>query len=348
MRRRPWERGLLPRPRLSRFLSAGWLLAAGVVLLAVVAALWLLPSNEYLLLPDRARPVSPLVTVAGRPRPRQRDVYFVDVVIRKASLLEQLFGGLHAGADLVPASAVVAPGLTGNEQQVVDEAEMRRSQVVAAALAERALGKKVTATPTGVRVLQTEPGSPAEKRFRPEDVILAVDGRQVRTPAELTSLMRRKRVGQRVRFTVRRGRRRLLLSMRTVAASPGSRRAIVGILPGQAAEIHVPIPVSIDTNGVVGPSAGLAFALDILEQLGRDVVRGHKVAATGEVFLNGAVGPIGGVKQKTYGAREAGVDAFLVPAGQNAQEARKYAHGLKIIPVKSFQQALRALATFAS
>jgi hypothetical protein len=42
------------------------------------------------------------------------------------------------------------------------------------------------------------------------------------------------------------------------------------------------------------------------------------------------------------------VDAFLVPAGTNAIEARKYAHGLRIIPVKNFQQALQALATFAA
>jgi PDZ domain-containing secreted protein len=51
------------------------------------------------------------------------------------------------------------------------------------------------------------------------------------------------------------------------------------------------------------------------------------------------------VKQKTIGARKAGVDAFLVPAGDNARVARQYAHGLRIIPVKSFPQALHALAT---
>jgi hypothetical protein len=39
------------------------------------------------------------------------------------------------------------------------------------------------------------------------------------------------------------------------------------------------------------------------------------------------------------------VDVFLVPAGDNYREARKYAHGLRIIPVKTFQQALHALAT---
>ena len=82
----------------------------------------------------------------------------------------------------------------------------------------------------------------------------------------------------------------------------------------------------------------------MLQELGKNVDHGHRIAATGEIFLNGAVGPIGGIKQKTIGARQAGVDAFLVPVS-NAPEAKKYAHGLRIIPVKSFQQALHALAT---
>ena len=108
---------------------------------------------------------------------------------------------------------------------------------------------------------------------------------------------------------------------------------------------HLPLDVQIDAGGVGGPSAGLAFALDILEELGRNVVHGKKVAATGEILPNGAVGPIGGIKQKTIGARQAHVDAFLVPAGENARDAKRYAHGLRIIPVESFSQALRALAT---
>ena len=78
--------------------------------------------------------------------------------------------------------------------------------------------------------------------------------------------------------------------------------------------------------------------------LGKNVDHGYKVAATGELSLDGRVGEIGGIKQKTIGAREAGVDVFLVPTA-NAADARKYAHGLRIIPVKNFQQALRALAT---
>jgi PDZ domain-containing protein len=103
--------------------------------------------------------------------------------------------------------------------------------------------------------------------------------------------------------------------------------------------------VQIDAGNVGGPSAGLAFALQVMEDLGRNVVRGYRVAATGQMELNGAVAPIGGVKQKTYGVRKAKADVFLVPAGDNAREARRYAHGLRIIAVKSFQQALHALAT---
>jgi PDZ domain-containing protein len=79
--------------------------------------------------------------------------------------------------------------------------------------------------------------------------------------------------------------------------------------------------------------------------LGRDIDRGYRIAATGELVLDGSVQPIGGVKQKVIGARRAGIEIMLVPAGDNATEAGRYAGSMKIIPVTSFQQALRALAT---
>jgi PDZ domain-containing protein len=82
-----------------------------------------------------------------------------------------------------------------------------------------------------------------------------------------------------------------------------------------------------------------------MEELGRDVDRGHKVAATGEIFLDGRVGPVGALKQKTIGARKAGVDVFFVPAGENAREARRYAKSLRIVAVETFPQVLRTLAT---
>jgi PDZ domain-containing protein len=151
--------------------------------------------------------------------------------------------------------------------------------------------------------------------------------------------------GDELELTVRRGDETLDLTVRTVPSPQDSSRAIVGILVDQSAEIELPIDVDIDLGRVGGPSAGLPFALEIARQLGRDIASGCRIAATGALSLDGTVIPIGGVKQKTIGARRADVDVFLVPAGENAQEAQQHADGLRVIPVESFQQALQTLAT---
>jgi PDZ domain-containing protein len=322
-----------------RIVTAGRLLAVGLLLLVVAVALWAIPSHEYIFLPDSAHPVAPLVAVAGgHDRQNGGGIYFVDVIVRKASLLERLFGGLEDGASLHPASEVVPHGFNEAKQRQLDQDEMRLSQQNAAAVAMRALGPRVPAVAAGARVFSVEKGRPAAGHLKPRDVIVAVDGVDVRSPEDVTRLMSGRPLGARVQFTVRRAGETRKVTLRTVAAGHGSRRGIVGILLDQAG-------VSFDAHGVGGPSAGLAFALEILEQLGRNVDHGHKIAATGEIWPNGSVHAIGGIEQKTIGARAAGVDAFLVPAGENARDARKYAKGLRIIPVKSFQQALRALAT---
>jgi len=333
-----------------RFFTPGRLVALGLILFAAAFALWAVPSSEYIFLPDPAHPVAPLVEVQGGRDPHDGGgIYFVDVRYRKATLLERLLGGrLHEGADLHKPSSVIIPGLSEAAQQRVDLAEMQMSQKVAAAVALRSIGGKVRTEATGALVGGVSPGSPASGHVEPFDVIVGIDGRRVRTPDDVADAMVRKKVGESVRLAIRRGAKDLDLTLHTVRSddSPQARpRAVVGVLLGQATQIRLPIKVKIDLAGVGGPSAGLAFALDVLEELGRNVDRGHRIAATGEIHLDGSVGPIGGIKQKTIGARRAGVDAFLVPAGENAREARKYADGLRIIPVKSFQQALRALAT---
>lgn len=328
-----------------RLFTPGRLLALGLALLAVVLVLVVVPSNEYIFLPDRAHPVAPLVTVPGHHPPASGSVYYVDVVVRKATLLERLFGGLHTGADLYPASAVNPPGVNDQQLQRIDLQDMQLSQQTAAAVALRAAGLKVVARPTGARVEDVEPGLPAVGKLQPDDVITAVDGKRVTAPAGVFAAMKPHRPGDVVAFAIRRAGQALVERIRTVAEGHGSKRAIVGVLLGPAIDIHLPLAVRINAGGVGGPSAGLAFALDILAELGRNVLHGHRIAATGELFPNGAVGPVGGLKQKTIGAREAHVDAFLVPAGDNTAVARKYAGGLKIIPVESFQQALHALAT---
>jgi PDZ domain-containing protein len=316
----------------------------GLVLVAVVGALLIVPSNDYIFLPDKAHPVAPLVTVPGGKDPTKGGIYYVDVIVRKAHLLERLFGGLHEGADLYPASQINPPGGGEDERRQIDLQDMQNSQEVAAAVALRAAGKKVETTPIGAQVEQVFLKTPAVGKLEPDDVITAVGGAAIRTREDVVHAMAQYKPGDTVHFTVRRGTTSRQVTIRTIA-EPKTNRAIVGIALQDAVDIHLPVDVSINAGDVGGPSAGLAFALDILQELGRNIVRGHMFAATGESLPDGSVGPIGGVKQKTIGAREAHVDAFLVPAGENAREARRYAKGLRIIAVENFPQALRALAT---
>ena len=119
---------------------------------------------------------------------------------------------------------------------------------------------------------------------------------------------------------MRRGGKRVDVTVRTIPSPPDPRRPIVGILVDQDAKIELPFDVDIDLGRVGGPSAGLPFALEIARQLGRDVTHGCRIAATGALALDGSVIPIGGIKQKTIGARRADVDFFLVPVGENAAE----------------------------
>jgi PDZ domain-containing protein len=333
------------RRGLRRLLSPSVALTVGAVLVLCVLALELVSSRDYIFLPDKAHPVAPLVKVAGGRDPAgDGGIYFVDVIVRKATLLEQLLGGLHSGADLYPEDQVVPKGVSSSEEDQVNASEMRTSQQVAAAVALRALGKKVTTVQSGALVAAVRPGFPAANHLHQTDIIVAINGRTIRTPGDVARVMAGKPVGTTFRFTIDRNHRSEVVPLATVAAGDGSKRGIVGVILNANQTLRLPLKVAIDAHGVGGPSAGLAFALDVLQELGKNVDHGHKVAATGEIFLDGRVGEIGGIKQKTIGAREAGVDVFLVPTA-NAAAARRYAHGLRIIPVKNFQQALHALAT---
>jgi PDZ domain-containing protein len=330
-----------------KLLTPARLFIAGLALLTVVLGLLVLPSNNYIFLPDPAHPVAPLVTVQGGHDPTRGGVYYVDVVFKDATLLDKLTGGaLHNGADLYPRQAVDPPGVTPALRTKLDLQDMRLSQQVAAGVALRAVGLKVVMRPVGARITYVGPGLPAFGKLLPGDVIVAVDGAPVRTLDDVTLNIKAHRIGDVLAVTVRRDKQTLVEKLKTVGFGKGKdRRPFLGVTLEQALDIHLPLKVRINAGKVGGPSAGVAFALDIMEELGRDVVHGHKVAATGEIRPDGSIGAIGGIKQKTIGAREAHVDAFLVPAGDNAREARKYAHGLRIIPVDSFPQALRALAT---
>jgi PDZ domain-containing protein len=336
-------------PTLGRLLSPFRLAWAGFILLVVTLTILLTQgSDKYLEIPDNAHPLANLVQVRdAKPDADGGGIYYVDVLLNRASLLESYIPFIRPeGSDLIDRSQVVEPGITDQESRQLDLATMKISQDIASVVALRELGYRVPISPGGIRVVAVTAGSRASGVLRPGDVIVAANGKQVRTQTDIAAVLARRKPGDTVKITVRRGGKKLTFSIRTTADPQNPKRAIVGVLPIQALSVRLPFAIKFNLRKVGGPSAGLAFALELLEKKGRDVDRGYKIAATGEIQLNGSVTRIGGIKQKTIGARKSHVDVFLVPVdGDNARDAKRYADGLRIIPVKSFQQALQALAT---
>jgi PDZ domain-containing protein len=328
-----------------------WRVAGSIGLLVLIAAVvvYVVPSgafpgtsNQYILLPDVAHPVAPLVQVQNAGHLEPGTLYFVDVIERRASTLETLFPSLNPHATLVPAGAIVPPCASDAQAETAALQDMAFSQRVAAAVALRKLHYHVVVKPTGVLVAQPILGTHVPCHLQERDVVVSIDGTPTPTEAALHTALGHIKPGAVVKLRVRRDGKLITVPIRTTDLGG---RALIGFVPDQAASIKLPIRVAIDTSGIGGPSAGLAFTLELMQKLGRNVLHGHKVAATGQMELNGAVGPIGGIKQKTYGVRQAGADVFLVPAGQNARDARRYAGPVRIIAVRNLGQALHALAT---
>jgi PDZ domain-containing protein len=325
---------------------AGAAVVLGLLGLATAFVLWWLPADDYLFVPDRAKPLADKVEVETDGTAARGDVYYVDIFVRRIRLLEQLLPFTRPeGATFVSEEVLAPSGESDEERQQQNAADMRRSEMIASAVALRELGYDVLATPRGVLVASVSSDVPAAGLLQPGDVIVAVDGVPVRTPSELRARIGLREPGDGLTLAVRRGSRRMEVAVRTIASPNDPSRAVVGILVEQEAKIELPFDVDIDLGRVGGPSAGLPFALEIARQLGRDVTKGCRIAATGALALDGTVIPIGGVTQKTIGAERADVDYFVVPAGENAEDAQQQADDVRVLPVESFQQALQKLAT---
>ena len=128
---------------MARIFSPVRLLIAGLVLFGLAAFLYLIPSDEYILLPDRARPLAPFVKVKGERSDQDGGgIYYVAVEVKKASLLEQLIPGIHEGSTLVPASLIRGPKETEKQHQ--------RREIRAMSLSQR--GRRGS-RPQGARLL---------------------------------------------------------------------------------------------------------------------------------------------------------------------------------------------------
>jgi PDZ domain-containing protein len=148
--------------------------------------------------------------------------------------------------------------------------------------------------------------------------------------------------GDTVRMQVDRNGELLNVSADLTRAEDG--RALLGVR--LSTKIRLPFEIAIDSGEVVGPSAGLAYALELLDVLTPgELTGGVKVAATGELAPSGEVGPVGGVAQKVVTVKRAGAKVFLVPKANEAEAKTRAGDGLRVVGVESFDEALKALGS---
>ncbi len=327
-------------------------IGTGVLVVIALAAviLEILPAHQYALAPGSAIPVGPKVKVQGHPPVRGAGtLYMVDVTVAPVDhLLEELYWKLQPNVDLYPAQAVA--GNLSNEQYIQLNAEMMSDSIPKAEVAalEVARGYKLHFKPGGPRVIFVDPSLPAGRFLKAGDIISAVDGHPVNSAEDVSRLIKKHRPGQTVQVTVRRKGRTRTFRIPTTGSTKGvpkknGKTAIIGVASEN--QIALPIKISINPGYIGGPSAGLVFALAIVQRLKqRDLAKGCQVAGTGEITWNGNVLPIGGARQKVVAAENAGARYFLVPdTPDNVGPARAGAHSIRVVPVKSLRQALQFL-----
>ncbi|UCM90219.1 YlbL family protein [Streptomyces marincola] len=271
----------------------------------------------------------------------------------RMNLLEAIGGWLADDAAVVPHETLYPQDVSADQVEEQNAEEFSASQETAKVAALTELGFEVgTQTIVGAVV----EGGPAEGELHAGDAIVAVDGTEVTEPGQVAELVTEHSPGDEVVFTVvpadaaqaaRDAGDELPEDTREVVVAteeaPDDGRAIVGIQAGTAHTF--PFEIDIQLADVGGPSAGLMFALALIDRLEEgDLTGGAFVAGTGTIDNEGTVGPIGGVSMKTIAAREAGAEFFLTPEENCAAAAEDAPDGLTLIEVGTLDDALAALA----
>lgn len=313
-------------------------LIATTVVLAFLSLTIRIPYDS--LAPGSARDVNSIVSVRDHPvYPPDGEVLFATVSVReRVSLLEALVGWINPDVDLVPEREIRGT-IPPDQYKKMNVEAMDDSKTTAEVLALQELG--YTDLGAGAEVTAVEPGLPADKVLRPADVIVSVDGKAVRTSADAVAAIKARKPGDTITLRVER-QGEPPLDLTAVLAEGDKGQALLGVRLGT--KVKLPFPIDIDSGSVEGPSAGLPYALELLDYLTPgELTGGASVAATGELAPDGRVGPVGGIAQKAAAVRRTDAKLFLVPQ-DNFAEAKAHAGGdLEVRAVSNFDQALEAL-----
>ncbi|HEX7350359.1 YlbL family protein [Brachybacterium sp.] len=241
---------------------------------------------------------------------------------------------------VMPREVVFPEGQTREETSLRNTAAMSTSQQGAVAVALDELGIDYEDV---VMVAGVEEGGAAEDTLEGGDVIVSIGGETAQGVEEYRELIRAVPSGEPIPMTVRRGGEELELEVPTSVVDGTSMMGVV-LSPGY----EFPMDIEIAVGDIGGPSAGMIFSLSVYDELTPGALTGgHRVAGTGTIAADGAVGPIGGIRQKMVGAVESEAEFFLAPS-ENCQEVVGYVpDGLEVVAVSTFEESLTATETIA-
>lgn len=279
----------------------------------------------------------PVLDIKGaRSYPTDGELDLTTVNLRDhITLFDALKGWVSSDQAVIPREFVYPEDRTEEQNQAATQQEMVASQSAASDAALSELGLAAISVDT------VNKNGPSQGKLQPGDVLVSVDGSKVSGAGPLRALIRAHRIGEVVVVGILRSGEARSVRITTGASTEDKTKAAVGIVT----KITSDVKVDIKLTDVGGPSAGLMFALGIIDKLGKDsLTGGQHVAGTGTIEVDGSVGPIGGIAEKLLGARGAHATLFLVPA-QNCAEAKKHRpDGLTLARVATLKEALTALA----
>ena len=247
---------------------------------------------------------------------------------------------------VVPRELVYPDEISGEEVKLRNAALFSTSESDAVAAALNFLKLPVSTEIVATAIVAD---APADGVFEARDEIVAVNGEPVTTPSDVVEAVQSQPVGTTFEFDIRRAINNetdqsfeikdMTVEVTSAPNPTNQEKPFIGISVGELYSADFDIDFTLQDVG--GPSAGLMFATGIVDKLTpANLTGGGNVAGTGTITPEGEIGPIGGIRQKLAGARNAGAELFLMPR-QHCAEAQGYVpDGLTVVPVSTLTEAI--------
>jgi PDZ domain-containing protein len=325
------------------------LLLALVVVVAVVPVPYVSMSPGPTVNVLGSRSDRPIIEVQGhRTYPTTGQLRLTTVSVtspgRSLSLADVMSTWFDRTRAVYPRDVIYPPQQSAAESEQQSSVEMVGSQDTAVAAALTELGYDL---PLQIEVLAVTKGAPADGKLRVRDRILRVDGARITKVSQVAAAVQKTGAGKVATFVVRRGGATVRKQITPTASKDASGKAVVGVQVGTGYDFPFDVSVRLGED-IGGPSAGLMFSLGVYDTLTPgSLTGGAKIAGTGTIDADGAVGPIGGIQQKIVAAADAGATIFLVPPDNcdAALHADVTEDEIKLVKAPTMHDAVRSLKT---